>query len=39
MIAASRGGVPIPSIFEKIHILAIVESGIGDDSDCAFEDL
>jgi hypothetical protein len=39
MIAASRGSVPIPSIFEKIHTLAVVESGIGDDSDCTFEDV
>jgi len=32
-------GVPIPSVFEKIHTLAIVENDIRGHSDCAFEDL
>jgi hypothetical protein len=39
MIAASKRGVPIPSVFEKIHTHAIVENDISGDSACAFEDL
>jgi hypothetical protein len=38
MIAASKRGVPIPSVFEKFHTHAIVENDISGDSDCAFED-
>ena len=39
MIAMSKSGVPFPSVFEKIHTLAIIENYIGNDGNWAFKDL